>query len=114
MTQPGKGVVGIGSDGKAKCNGSKLDRSEIDDGRFDVGEVDNEIEKKGQKTSKSKKASKSKKTLGLNFLILKVRIAFTKLRQIFVKALILHHLDSEYHIWVETDIPGYTIGGVFS
>ena len=39
---------------------------------------------------------------------------FTKLRQAFLKAPILYHFDPEYHIRIETDISGYTIGGVLS
>ena len=50
----------------------------------------------------------------LDFLIPGARLAFTKLRQTFIKALILHHFDLECHIWVETNILGYAIGGIFS
>ena len=115
LTQPGEGVVGVRGDGKAGCNRSKLDRSEIDDGEIGGGKVDDKVRKKGQKTSKSKKSSKSKKTVGSsNFLTFKARLAFTELRQTFVKAPILHHFDPERHIRVETDTSGYAIGGVLS
>ena len=47
-----------------------------------------------------------------DFLIPGARLAFTKLRQAFVKALILHHFDLERHIQIETDVSDYGIGGV--
>ena len=59
--------------------------------------------------------SKSKKTLrSLDFLTLKAKLAFTELRQAFIKAPIFHHFDSERYIRVETNVSGYAIGGVFS
>lgn len=49
----------------------------------------------------------------LGFLTLNNRLAmFTKFRQVFFKALIFHHFDLEYHIWIEIDIFGYIIDGV--
>ena len=90
--------------------GSIIGNSEVDSG--EVG--DNEIGKKVQKMSKSKKLSKSKKMVGSNFLTPRTKLTFIKLRQVFVKALILHHFDPECYIRVETDISGYVIGGVFS
>ena len=39
---------------------------------------------------------------------------FTELRQAFLKAPILHHFDPEHHIWIETDVSGYAIGGVLN
>ena len=64
---------------------------------------------------KSKNLSKSKKTVGsLDFLTPKARLVFTKLKQVFVKALILYHLDLEHHIWIKTDISGYAIVVVLS
>ena len=50
----------------------------------------------------------------LDFLTPEGRLVFTKLKQVFLKILILHHFDPECHIWIETDISGYAIGGVFS
>ena len=112
-TQPGKGIFWFGSDNKARWDGNKLDgselnRNEIDNAKVDGGEVDDEIGKKDQKTSKFKKK------LGSDLLILKAKVAFTKLRQAFVKAPILYHFDPKRHIWVETDVSGYAIGGVLS
>ena len=91
---PGEDRVRVGSNGKAKCNskcrlGGKLNNSEVDDGEVN----DNEIEKKDQKRSKSKKTVGS-----LDFFIFKARLTFIDLRQVFIKALILHHFDLERHI----------------
>ena len=80
--------VGVGDDNKARYNSRcKLNKSEIGDGKVDSGEVDDEVDDKvddevgkNQKTSKSKKLSKSKKTVGLDFFILRARLAFIKLR----------------------------------
>ena len=59
--------------------------------------------------------SKFKKTVGsLSFLTSKARITFTKLRQVFVKTLILHHFDPIYHIQIERDASGYAIDEVFN
>ncbi len=44
-----------------------------------------------------------------SFLISKARKAFTKLRQAFIKALILNHFDPEHHIQIKTDASGYVI-----
>ena len=62
----------------------------------------------------SKNLSKSKRTVGSDFLIPGARLAFTKLRQTFVKAPILHYFELEYYIWIKTDISGYAISGVLS
>ena len=48
------------------------------------------------------------------YLTPNARRAFTQLRQIFTKALILRHFHPEYHIWIKTDMSGYAIGGVLS
>ena len=119
-TQPGKGVVEAGDDSRARRDQNKLDKSEMDDNEVDGGKIDNEIEKKSQKTFKFKnlfkfkKLSESKKILRLDFFILRARLAFIKLRHEFVKALILYPFDLECHIRFETDISGYAIGGILS
>ena len=46
------------------------------------------------------------------FLTFKPKKAFIKLRQVFVKAPILNHFDSERHIRIEIDALGYFIGGI--
>ena len=52
--------------------------------------------------------------MGSDFLSLEAKLAFTKLRQTFVKTPIFYHFDLKHHIWIETDISGYAIGKVFS
>ena len=44
----------------------------------------------------------------------KARLAFTKLRQIFVKAPIFYYFDPECHIWIETNVSGYVISRILS
>ncbi len=48
------------------------------------------------------------------FIISKLRLAFTKLRQAFVEALILNHFNLKHYIQIEIDVPGYIINGNFS
>ena len=48
------------------------------------------------------------------FLTSDAREAFNRLRQSFTEAQIFRHFDPEYHIWIETDVSGYAIGGVLS
>ena len=81
MTRPGKGVVEISGDSKARHDRSKLNRSEINDDEVDGGEVDDEVGKKSQNISKSKKSSKSKKMVeSLDIFTPRARLAITKLR----------------------------------
>ena len=91
LTRPGKSRVGIGGDSRARYDKRyKLDRKKTGDNEVDGkvdDEVDDEIEKKGQKTSKSKKTVRS------DFFIPSARLAFTKLKQIFFKTLILHYFN---------------------
>ena len=87
-----EGVVGVGAESRAGRSRNKLDRSKFDDGEVDGGKIDGEIGKKDKKTHKSKK------TLRSDFFTPEARLAFTELRQAFVKALILHHFNLEYHI----------------
>ena len=80
----------------------------MDDVKVDSGEFrDDEVGKKSQNPSKSKKTESG-------FLTSRARRAFTELRQVFIKAPILHHFASERYIWVETHSSGYAIGGVLS
>ena len=106
----------VDSDSRVKRDSRyKLDRNEISDVEVNGDEVgDNEVGKKVQKTFKSKKLSKSKKTVESDFFTLGARLAFTKLRQAFVKTSILYHFDSKYYIRVETDVSDYAIGRVLS
>ena len=110
LTQHGEGGVGVGDVNRAGLDGNKLDGSKVDGGEV----MDDEVGKKVQKLFKSKNLSKFKKTIRSDFLISGAKLAFTKLRQVFFKAPILHHFDLECYIWIETDISSYIIGGVFS
>ena len=113
--EPRKSVVRVDDNSRAECDKSKVNGDEVDDIEIDGSEVgDDEVEKKVQKTSKAKNLSKSKKTVGSDFLTPGARLTFTKLRQAFVEALILHHFDPERHIWVEIYILDYAISKVFS
>lgn len=40
-------------------------------------------------------------SLETDFLTLRARLTFTKLRQLFLKASILHHFDRECHSWIK-------------
>ena len=114
-TQIKKGGVEVGDHSKAKCDGSevvgyKIDNSEVEDDK---------IWKKDQKTSKSKNLFKSQnlfksKKTELDFFTFRARMVFTKLRQMFVRAVIFHHFDLEYHIRVEMDVSGYAISEILS
>ena len=108
--KPRKGGVGVGCDGRAGHNRSKIDRSRMDNVKVDGDEVEvDEGRKKVQNLSKSKKTVRS-----LDFFTPGAKLAFTELRQAFIKAPILHHFDPKHHIRVETDALGYAIGGVLS
>ena len=115
-TQSKEGLVGDGSNSRAKRNISKLDKSKLDGNEVDGREIEvDEVGKKVQKISKSKNSSKSKEAVGSSdFLTPEAKLAFIKLRQAFFKAPILYHFDLERHIQIETDVSGHTIGGVFS
>ena len=115
IAKPKKGGVGVDVDSRAGCSGSKIDGCEIDNVEVDGNEVEvDEVGKKGRKTTKSKNLSKSKKTVVSDFLTPKAKLAFTKLRQAFFKAPILHHIRLECHIQIEMDVSGYAIGRVLS
>ena len=112
--EPRKGVVGVGGGSRARRDRGGIDGSEMNNIEVDGDEVEvDEVGKKARKTSKSKNLSKSK-TVGSDFLTPGAKLAFTELRQAFLKAPILHHFDPERHIRIETDVSGYAIGGVLS
>ena len=52
----------------------------------------------------------SKKTVGSDFFNPGAKLPFTKLRQGFDKALILHYFDLKCYIRIQTDKSGYVIG----
>ena len=49
-----------------------------------------------------------------DFFTPKASLAFTQLKNTFIKALILHHFDSKRHIQIETNASSYTIGGLLN
>ena len=55
---------------------------------------------------KFKNSFKSIKIVESDLFTLGVKLAFTKLRQAFVKTPILQHFDPEHHIQIETDVSG--------
>ena len=60
-------------------------------------------------------AEKTSKALGnSNFLTTKAKLAFSRLRQAFIKAPILHHFNPERYIRMETNSFGYAIGDILS
>ena len=100
MTQPKKSRVEVGNDSRAGHDKNKLNKSGIDSIEIDGGEVGNvEVEKKVQKTSKSKNLFKFKKSVeSSDFFTPRAKLAFTKLRQAFLKTPILHHFDPKRYI----------------
>ena len=103
ITQIKEDGVKVGDDSKAeyddKCKfgsgeigGNKIDGVEIGDDKV----VD---QKDYQKISLFKKSSKFKKTVeSSNFLTLRARLVFTKLRQAFITTAIFHHFDLKRYI----------------
>ena len=108
------GKVGVGVSGsKTKRARSKLDGSKLNGNEVNGNEVESdEIGKKAQKRYKSQNLSKSKKTVGSDFFTPGAKLAFTKLKQVFFKALILYHFDPKRNIQIETDVLGYVNGRV--
>ena len=113
--EPRKGIVGVGGGSRAGRDRGGIDRSEINNVEVDGGEDEvDEVGKKARKTSKSKNLSKSQKTVGSDFSTPEAKLAFTKLRQAFIKAPILHHFNPERHIQIETDVSSYAIDKVLN
>ena len=48
------------------------------------------------------------------FFTLKARLAFTQLRQVFIKTPIFDHFDPKYHIQIEIDVFKYAIDGILN
>ena len=100
--EPRKSIVGVAVDSK-KVYG---DRVKL----IGKHEVDDKV-RKNSRMSKSKKLSKSKKMVeSLDFLILRAKLAFTKLRQRFFKSLIFYYFNPKHHIQIEIDVSEYAIG----
>ncbi len=49
-----------------------------------------------------------------SFLTFEASLAFTQLKKVFTKALILYYFDLECHIRIETNISRYTISWILS
>ena len=65
--------------------------------------------------TKKVKASRAKNLGQLGtFFTLIARQTFTKLKQIFIKALILNYFNLGHYIQIEADTFGYTIDRIFS
>ena len=86
-----------------------------------TGRLENQKTSKSRNLAKSKKQSKSGNSpkfdatkAGPSFLTPKARATFNRLRLAFIKAPILWHFESEYHIWIKTDALSYAISGVLS
>ena len=99
--------------------------SVVGDSMVGGSKATNPTKRKNQaKTTKSKILVKSKnhdfpsnfrnKEAGTGFLTPETRLAFTQLRQVFVKVSIIHHFDPESHIRIKTNASSYAIGGVLS
>ena len=111
-TQSVKGGVEVGDSSKAGRDRRELDKNKVHSGK--VGGGDGKIGKRVQKSSKSKNLSKSKKTVRSDFLTPGTKLAFTELRQAFVKAPIFQYFDLKRHIWIEMDVSGYAIGRILN
>ena len=115
VIRPGKDVISVNIDNRAGYNRNELDGRETGNNKVN-DKIDNEVGKKDLKTSKSKNLFKksAKKTVGSDFLTPGAKLAFTKLRQVFLKAPILYHFDSECYIQIRIDVSGYIIGEFFN
>ena len=102
LTRPGKSRVKVGCSSRNKLDSrNEFDnKDEVGDNKVSDNKVgDNEI----SKWKNHSKIFKSKKIISfiiLSFFTPEVRLMFIKLKQIFVKALILYHFDLECHIWL--------------
>ena len=118
LAMPRKGIVGVGySREKYGDRTEPISRDELDGNKVKEDEVGKKDQKtfKSKNLFKSKKLSKSKKIVrSLDFFTPEARLVFTKLKQVFVKALIFYHFDSKRHIQIKTDVLNHAIGEVFS
>ena len=119
-----KTIGGTGSAANPKETEDKVGDNSVIGDVVGGGKATNPTKRKNQaKTIKSKIFVKSKnydfpkfrnEKAGMGFLTPKTRLAFTQLRQAFVKAPILHHYDPKSHIRIETDASGHAIGDVLN
>ena len=66
------------------------------------------------KSGNSVKPGNSEATEESKFLTSEAKKAFNRLKQAFTEGPILRHFDPKCHIWIETDVSGYSIGEVLS
>ena len=102
----------------------KIDGNSVIGNLVCYGEATNPIKRRNQtKTTKSKILVKSKnhdfpksrnEEAETGFFTPKARLAFTQLRQAFVKASIFHHFDLKNHIRIEINVSSCVIKGVLS
>ena len=114
LAKPWKSRIGIDCNNRHENNKrTKLDsRDEISNNKVNSNKIgeDKIIEEKNhQKTSKFKKTVRFS-----DFFTPKARLAFTKLRQVFVKVSIFYYFDPKYYIWIKMDALGYTIDRILS
>lgn len=78
--------------------------------------VKNLIKRKNiKKLVKFKKPkAKANRAFKSNFVIIKTRLVFIKLKQIFTKILIFYYFDLKYPIQIKNNIFGYAINKLFS
>ena len=93
LARPGKSKLKVDGNGRDEFNKrNKFDnRGKVGINKVNSNEVkDNKVtkEKNYQKTRKKFRSKKTRKSL--DFFISKTRLTFTKLKQVFIKALILH------------------------
>ena len=88
----------------------------IGNSKVDTVRVDAKMaNSKSQVKSKGKNLTKAiAQGSGSCFITHGAKQVFTKLRQAFIEILILYYLDSNCHIYIETNYSSYTIGGVLS
>ena len=118
------GFTGKSKESESKVGSNNIVGNSIICGDKATNQTNSTKRKNKTKTTKSKILVKSKnydfppnfknKEARAGFFTPKARLAFTQLRQAFVKALILYHFDPKSHIRIETDASSYNIGGVLS
>ena len=118
------GSAANSKDIKSKVSSNSVVDNRIIDGGEAINQANSTKRKKQAKTTKSKIMVKSKnhdfspnsknKKAEIGFFTPETRLAFTQLRQAFVKAPILYYFDPESHIRIEIDILSYAIRAVLS
>ena len=95
------------TNGSSKNLPSLMDMAEHN--KFGIVDGIDDYENKTVERSTSKNLNKA-----MSYLTSEARLAFTKLRKMFIEALILQYFDLEYHIWIKTDASGYAISKILS